>query len=62
MINIIEVPGNRKLILKYNEGQFTFRNFNNAATDAQLHDLAMRLNAFQITKANKIIKVRTFAF
>jgi len=57
-----EAAGNRKLILKYSNGQFTFRHFNNAATDTQLHDLAMRLNAFQSTIATKVIKVRTFAF
>ncbi|MCL2456124.1 MAG: hypothetical protein FWD19_01080 [Defluviitaleaceae bacterium] len=57
-----EVPGNRKLILKYSNGQFTFRSFNNAATDAQMHDLAMRLNAFQSNSVSKVIKVRTFAF
>ena len=54
-----EIPGSRKLVLKYNDGQFTFKNFNNAATDTQLHDLAMRLNAFQSTPVSKVIKIRT---
>ena len=53
-----ELP--RRITLKYNKGQYSFNLLSNAASDTQLHDLAMRINAFQVQKAQKVIKVRRF--
>jgi hypothetical protein len=52
----------QKLILRYQKGQFTFRNFNNSATSERLHELAMLLNAFQQTPVRDVHVVRTFNF
>jgi hypothetical protein len=52
----------RRLVLRYKPGQFTFRRFDNAATIAQLHDLAIQLNSFQGCDLDKILRVRTFEF
>jgi hypothetical protein len=51
---------NRRLVLRYDPGQFTFRNFDHIATDEQLYDLAVQLNSFQEDPVTKIIKVQTF--
>jgi hypothetical protein len=50
------------LVLSYKPGQFTFRHFNPAASETQLHDLALLLNAFQTCKVDKILKVRVYEF
>jgi len=54
------VESNRKLVLRYNPGQFTFRNFLHTASDQQLYTLANRLNAFQEEPIAHVLKVQTF--
>ena len=54
------IENNRRLVLRYNPGQFTFRNFLHTATDAQLYDLAIRLNGFQDQPVAHVLKVQTF--
>lgn len=51
----------RGLVLRYDPGQFTFRKFDPAATDEQLHALAMQINAFQTCPVDVILKVRILA-
>jgi hypothetical protein len=51
-----------RLVLRYKPGQYTFRNFIATATNTQLHNLAVNLNAFQNETAKEILKVRTFEF
>ncbi|MCL1862883.1 MAG: hypothetical protein FWF78_04900 [Defluviitaleaceae bacterium] len=52
----------RGLILRYNPGQFTFRNFAMTASDEQLYNLANLLNDFQECEVEEVLKVRTFEF
>ncbi|MCL1845346.1 MAG: DUF1659 domain-containing protein [Defluviitaleaceae bacterium] len=51
----------RSLVLRYDPGQFTFRNFAPAATDEQLYDLALQLNAFQTCPVDTILRVRVMS-
>lgn len=51
-----------RLVLRYDPGQFTFRNFNPTASDTQLFNLANQLNSFQEDEVDEIFKVRTFEF
>jgi len=55
---LIEV--NRRLVLRYDPGQFTFRHFVQTASDEQLYDLAQGLNAFQDVPVAKVVKVQSF--
>jgi len=50
----------RRLVLRYNPGQFTFRHIGATATDEQLYNLARQLNSFQLVDAAEIHKVRTY--
>jgi len=50
----------RRLVLRYDPGQFTFRNFIHTTSDENLYALAQSLNAFQVDKAAKVLKVQTF--
>ena len=56
----------KRLVLRYNPlnnpGQFTFRNFNNGATDEEMFELALYLNAFQEDDVHKVLAVSTFEF
>ena len=54
------VENNRRLVLRYDPGQFTFRKFAHTASDAQLYDLANRLNSFQEEPVAQVLKVQTF--
>ena len=54
------IENNRRLVLRYDPGQFTFRNFVHTASDEQLYDLANRLNAFQEEPVVQVLKVQTF--
>jgi hypothetical protein len=56
------VESARRLVLRYDPGQFTFRHINNSANDGQLLDLAMQLNAFQECEVKEVLKVRVFRF
>ena len=51
-----------RLVLRYDPGQFTFRNFIQTATDQQLFDLAQQINSFQEDKADRILKVEEIRF
>ena len=55
-------PEQRRLVLRYDPGQFTFRHFNHNATDAQLFQLAQQLNAFQEDDLEQVVKIRTVFF
>ncbi|MCL2839514.1 MAG: hypothetical protein FWE05_01985 [Defluviitaleaceae bacterium] len=52
----------RRLVLRYNPGQFTFRHFNHGASDTQLYNLARQLNSFQEDEVAQIVKIRTILF
>ncbi|MCL2576904.1 MAG: DUF1659 domain-containing protein [Defluviitaleaceae bacterium] len=53
----------RRLVLSYDKGsRFTFRHFIATATDAQLYDIAMRLNAFQVCNVEKVFSERVIEF
>jgi hypothetical protein len=52
----------RRLVLRYEAGQFTFRHANEAATDEQLFNLAHHLNAFQEDDLERVVKVRVYEF
>ena len=52
----------KRLILRFDEGQFTFRAFDPAATDEQIFNLAGKLNALQEDEARQIATVRVIQF
>jgi len=51
---------NRKLVLHYDPGQFTFRHFIHTSSDTQLYVLARSINSFQTDTAAKVLKVQEF--
>ena len=51
----------RRLVLRYEPGQFSFRNFAPTATDAQLYELARTLNEFQEDDVEQIVRVQVFS-
>ena len=52
----------KRLILRFDEGQFTFRAFDAEATDEQIFNLAGKLNALQEDEARQIATVRVLQF
>jgi hypothetical protein len=52
----------KRLVLRYDPGQFTFRHFLVTATDEQLYNLAMQLNSFQECAVDTILKTRVMEF
>ena len=48
----------RRIVLSYNPGVFSFRHFDVLATDAELYDLARQLNSVQEDDVHRILKVR----
>ena len=52
----------RRLVLRYEAGQFTFRHANEAASDEQLYNLARQLNVFQDDDLDSVVKVRVYEF
>jgi hypothetical protein len=52
----------RSIVVRCNGGQFTFSRLRQAATDAQLFELATCLNAFQVNNLDKVFKVRVLQF
>jgi len=54
------VETSRRLVLRYEPGQFTFRHFVHTASDEQLYDLAQTLNEFQEDEVKKVLKVQFF--
>jgi hypothetical protein len=53
---------NKGLVLRCGDGQFTFRHYDDMATDAQLYELATELNSFQDCNLDKVLKVRVMEF
>jgi len=49
-----------RLVLNYEPGQFTFRNFVSNASDASLYELALHLNSFQEDEVKQIRRIREF--
>ena len=50
----------RSLVLRYNPGQFTFRQFAANASNHSLYQLAVGLNAFQEDNATQVLRVEEF--
>ena len=48
----------RRLVLRYNPGVFSFRNFDVMASDADLFDLGTQINSVQEDPVYQILKVR----
>jgi len=48
----------RRLVLRYDPGQFSFRHFDIIATDEDLYNLARQLNSVQEDEVKQIVKVR----
>lgn len=51
----------RRLVLRYEPGQFSFRHFRPTATDAELYALARTLNEFQEDEVEQIVRVQVFS-
>jgi len=51
---------NRRLVLRFDPGQFTFRSFDHFTDDTTLHELAHRLNDFRDTEVKRVLKVQSF--
>jgi len=49
----------RRLVLKYNPGQYSFRHFDIQATNEELHDLGLQLNSVQEDEVHQIVLVQT---
>ena len=49
-----------RLVLRYDPGQFSFRQFVSHASDEQLYNLALALNSFQEDPVRKILKVQEY--
>jgi hypothetical protein len=48
------------LVLRYNPGQFSFKQFDHKAADAELFALAQQINAFQ-RDAAQVVKIQIFS-
>jgi len=48
----------RRIVLNYNPGIFSFRHFDVLATDTELYNLAMQLNSVQEDDVHQVRKVR----
>lgn len=51
----------RRLVLRYDPGQFSFRHFDVLATDEELFELANLLNSVQEDDVHQITKVRVLS-
>jgi len=52
----------KRLVLRFNRGQMSFRHLSVNASDEQLFELAHNLNAFQVDEAVRVVKVQTMQF
>ena len=52
----------KRLVLRFENGQFTFRGIANTANDEELFGLAKGLNAFQDDPVKSIIKIKVIQF
>ena len=48
----------RRIALRYQPGQFSFRHFDILATDEELYNLAMQINSLQEDEVKQIVKIR----
>ena len=48
----------RRLSLRYDPGTFSFRHFDVVATDEELYNLAMQINAVQEDDVAQVVKVQ----
>jgi hypothetical protein len=55
-------PVSRRLVLRYDPGQFSFRHFDQTANDTQLFNLAQALNAFQEDALDSVVRVVVTSF
>jgi len=51
----------RRLVLRYEPGQFSFRHFMPTTTDEELYTLARTLNEFQEDEVEQIVRVQVFS-
>ena len=52
------VETSRRLVLRFDEGQFAFSRYNHAATNEQLYGLAHYINALQEDDVEQVVQVR----
>ena len=52
----------RRLVLRFENGQFTFRGLAQTADDEALFELAKGLNAFQDEPVKNIVKIKVIQF
>jgi len=52
----------KRLVLQYEQGQMTFRQFNHEATYSQLFELANALNDFQVDPVKRVLLVTVQTF
>ena len=52
----------KRLVLRFENGQFTFRGFVHTASDEELFNLAKGLNAFQDDPVKNIVKIKVIQF
>ena len=60
MPEMVEIS--KRLVLRYEPGQFTFRRFDALATDENLFELAHQLNSFQEDEVRQIVKIQVRQF
>ena len=48
----------KRLVLRYDPGVFTFRHFDVLASDTELHNLANQINSVQEEEIHQVLKVR----
>ena len=58
MVSLIETS--RRLVLRYDEGQFTFSRIDHMADDEQLYGLANYINSLQDDEKEQVVKVQVF--
>ena len=56
------MEADKRLVLRFENGQFTFRGFSHEANDSQLYELALGLNAFQEDPVKSVIKIKVIQF
>ena len=52
----------KRLVLRFESGQFTFRGLAQTASDDELFNLAHGLNAFQDDPVKNVIKIKVIQF
>ena len=57
---LIEISNS--LVLRFDDGQYSFRHFESSATDDQLYELALELSAFSERNLQKIFRTKVFEF